>query len=141
MNTVELGEVLGGELQAKFNKSLKRVIENLLDPNTSFKQKRKINIQLVFEQNEERDDVTADIDVTEKLAPQTGLRTHFAIGKDLKTGEVMAEEYGKQVKGQFKINDVAPAVGVGEISVDPDTGEVVERNDNSIVDFRKVVAK
>lgn len=141
MNTVELGEVLGGELQAKFNKSLNRVIENLLDPNTSFKQKRKINISLVFEQNEERDDVTADIDVTEKLAPQTGLRTHFAIGKDLKTGKVVAEEYGKQVKGQLKFNCVAPAVGVGEIPVDPETGEVLEREDNSVVDFRKVVER
>lgn len=141
MNTVELGEVLGGELQAKFNKSLNRVIENLLDPNTSFKQKRKINISLVFEQNEERDDVTADIDVTEKLAPQTGLRTHFAIGKDLKTGEVVAEEYGKQVRGQFKFNDVAPAVGVGEIPVDQSTGEVIENKNNSVVDFRKVAER
>lgn len=140
MNKVELGEVLGGELQAKFNKSLNRVIENLLDPNTSFKQKRKINISLVFEQNEERDDVTADIDVTEKLAPQTSLRTHFAIGKDLKTGEVVAEEYGKQVRGQFKLNDVAPSVGVGEISVDQSTSEVIEKN-NSVVDFRKVAER
>ena len=140
MNTVELGEVLGGELQAKFNKSLNRVIENLLDPNTSFKQKRKITISLVFEQNEERDDVTADIDVTEKLAPQTGLRTHFAIGKDLKTGEVVAEEDGKQGRGQFKFNDVAPAVGVGEIPVDQSTGEVIEKN-NSVVDFRKVAER
>lgn len=140
MNKVELGEVLGGELQAKFNKSLNRVIENLLDPNTSYKQKRKINISLVFEQNEERDDVTADIDVTEKLAPQTSLTTHFAIGKDLKTGEVVAEEYGKQVRGQFKFNDVAPAVGVGEIPVDQSTGEVIEKN-NSVVDFRKVAER
>lgn len=134
MNTVELGEVLGGELQAKFDKSFKRVVENLLDPNTPFKSKRKIEIKLVFEQNEDRDDVRVDIDVSEKLAPQTGLRTNFAIGKDLRTGELVAEEYGKQVRGQFKINDVAPEKGVGEIPVDPNTGEVLESN---IIDLRK----
>ena len=52
----------------------------------------------------------------------------------------MVEEYGKQVRGQLKFNDVAPAVGVGEIPVDQSTGEVIEKN-NSVVDFRKVAER
>lgn len=86
MNKVELSNVVGGALQEKFNKSFERVIDNLQDQNTSFKVKRSITIKLTFEQNEERDDVSVSVDVQEKLAPQTGMKTSFAIGKDLKTG-------------------------------------------------------
>lgn len=141
MNKVELGELIGGALQEKFSKSFERVVENLQDQNTAYKDKRGITIKLVFEQNEDRDDVSVKIDISEKLAAQSGMKTAFSIGKDLRTGELFAEEYGKQVKGQFKFNDVAPTVGVGEISVDPATGEVLENKENSVVDFRKVVEK
>lgn len=39
MNKVELQELVGGALQEKFNKAFENVIENLQDPNTSFKNK------------------------------------------------------------------------------------------------------
>lgn len=101
MNTVELQGLVGGALQEKFNKAFERVIENLQDQNTSFKVKRGITIKLNFAQNEARDDVAVTVDVTEKLAPQAGMKTAFYIGKDLKTGKVYAEEYGKQIRGQM----------------------------------------
>lgn len=135
MDKIELNEIIGGALQEKFQKSFEKVIENLQDKNTSFKAKRKIEIKLVFEQNEERDDVHVDIDVSEKLAPQTGMSTSFSIGKDLKSGELYAEEYGKQVKGQLKFAEVQPEKACGEIPVDMSTGEIIEDN---VIDFRKV---
>lgn len=136
MNNVELGELIGGALQEKFSNSFERVIENLQDQNTPFKDKRKIKIELVFEQNEARDDVSVKIDISEKLAAQSGMKTSFSIGKDLRTGELFAEEYGKQLKGQYVMNSVQQAKGVGEVPVDPATGEVLEKTDN-VVDFRK----
>lgn len=133
MNKVELQGLVGGALQEKFNKAFERVIDNLQDTNTSFKIKRGICINLSFNQNETRDDVSVSIDVTEKLAPQAGLKTSFAIGKDLKTGELFAEEYGKQIKGQMSLNDYAPTEIVEGKVVDTDTGEVLE----NVIDFRK----
>lgn len=131
MNKVELQNLVGGQLQAKFEHAFEKVLENLQDPNTSFKVKRGITIKLDFVQNEKRDDVLVSVDVSEKLAPQAGMKTSFSIGKDLQTGEIYAEEYGKQIKGQMNLFDI----------MDPETGEVIEQNQNidsnKVVDLRK----
>ena len=132
MNTVGLQELVSGALQEKFNKSFERVVENLQDTNTPYKNKREICIKLKFTQNEMRDDVSCEVDVTEKLAPQAGMRTGFCIGKDLKTGEMFAEEYGKQIKGQMAFEDYKEPTCVS--NVDPETGEILEE---TVVDFRK----
>lgn len=144
MNAVGLQELVGGALQEKFNKAFEKVVENLQDINTPYKNKREINIKLKFTQNELRDDVSVEVDVTEKLAPQAGMKTGFAIGKDLATGELFAEEYGKQIKGQMTVaeyeklqQEAAPESGnviVGNV-VDPETGEILEQD--TVVDFRK----
>ena len=136
MNKVELQNLVGGALQEKFSKAFERVIENLQDQNTPFKTKRGITIKLSFEQNETRDDVKVAIDVAEKLAAQAGMQTSFYIGKDLKTGEIFAEEYGKQIRGQMKIESPAETTEP-TITVDPKTGEVIEKALEKVVDFRK----
>ena len=131
MNKVELQNLVGGQLQEKFEHAFEKVLENLQDPNTSFKVKRGITIKLDFVQNEKRDDVLVSVDVSEKLAPQAGMKTSFSIGKDLQTGEIYAEEYGKQIKGQMNLFDI----------MDPETCEVIEQNQNidsnKVVDLRK----
>lgn len=131
MNKVELQNLVGGQLQEKFEHAFEKVLENLQDPNTSFKIKRGITIKLDFVQNEKRDDVLVSVDVSEKLAPQACMKTSFSIGKDLQTGEIYAEEYGKQIKGQMNLFDI----------MDPETGEVIEQNQNidsnKVVDLRK----
>ncbi len=141
MNKVELKDLVGGALQEKFSKAFERVIENLQDQNTSFKVKRAITIKLGFDQNEMRNDVSVSIDVAEKLAPQAGMKTSFYIGKNLKTGELFAEEYGKQIKGQMNIDDVMAEQQTsieGKI-VDTDTGEILEEQPSSkVVDLRAV---
>lgn len=123
MNTIKLQELAGGALKEKFDKSMERVIENLLDKNTSYKVKRGITIKISFEQNEARDDVAMSIDVSEKLAPQASIKTQLGIGKDLRTGDVFIEEYGKQVKGQMSLDDY-----------DEETGEI---KSGEVIDFRK----
>lgn len=144
MNKVELQNIVGGALQEKFERSFERVVENMQDVNTSFRIKRGINIKLSFSQNEMRDEALCDIDVVEKLAPQAAMRTQFAVGKDLRTGELYAEEFGKQIKGQMSINDYVnpepqktePKVEeVNGKTVDTETGEIVT---DTVVDFRKV---
>lgn len=138
MNKVELKDLVGGALQEKFSKSFEKVIENLQDQNTSFKVKRAITIKLSFDQNEARDDVSVSVDVSEKLAPQAGMKTSFYIGKDLKTGEIYAEEYGKQIRGQMSLDDYKQPLQVidGEV-VDTETGEIL-KEENKVIDLRKV---
>lgn len=144
MNKIELQNIVGGALQEKFEKAFEKVVENMQDVNTSFRIKRGINIKLSFSQNEMRDEVLCDIDVVEKLAPQAAMRTQFAVGKDLRTGELYAEEFGKQIKGQMSINDyVDPepqkteqkVEEVNGKTVDTETGEIVT---DTVVDFRNV---
>ena len=143
MKNVELKELVGGALQEQFGKSFEEVIENLQNPNTPYKNSREITIKLKFTQNEKRDDVKCAVQVSTKLAPQAPMETSFAIGKDLKTGELYAEEYGKQIKGQMSIDDYQkeqPQVIEGNV-VDTSTGEIIsEQQYASVVDFRKVNA-
>lgn len=145
MEKVLLEDLIGGALQEKFSKSFERVIENLQNPETSFKAPRAITIQMKFTQNEERDDVKCAITVAEKLAPQASMATSFAIGKDLNTGELYAEEYGKQIKGQMTINDYQkesePVQVVQGDLVNTETGEILEENveNNKVVDLRRTV--
>ena len=133
---VSLEEIMGGGLQEQFTKSFEKVIANLADPNTAFKPCRKINIELKFTQNEARDDVSVSVSVKEKLEAQAPMSTAFMIGKNLKTGEMYAEEYGRhnRLKGQTTID---------EMKVDPATGEVQEeqpKTNASVVDFRRAAS-
>lgn len=134
MNKVELQDLVGGALQETFEKAFAKVIDNLQDVNTAFKPKRGITIKLDFAQNESRDDVKVEISVTEKLAPQCGLSTNFSIARDLRTGELHAEEYGRYIKGQVTVQDYEKTQIVGEEVVDTETGEIVT---DTVVDFRK----
>lgn len=133
MEKVKLQDIVGGALQEQFEKSFARVIENLGDPNTPFKDCRKITIELKFTQNEMRDDVSCAVKVVEKLAPQAPMQTAFVTGRDLRTGEVYAREYGKNVplKGQMTLEEQnAP-------DADPITGEVVDAQKPAVLDLRK----
>ena len=126
MNKVELQSFAGGALQENFQKSLEEVIKNMQNPNTSWKNKRSITIKIAFSQNEDRDDSACEVSVGTTLAPVKPIVTSVAIGKDLTTGEVFAEEYGKQVRGQLTIND---------IKVDSD-GVIQEDLQNNVIDLR-----
>lgn len=137
MEKIELKELVGGALQEQFAKSFEKVIENLQNPNTPYRNSREITIKLKFAQNEKRDDVKCGILVSEKLAPQSPMETGFAIGTDLKTGNVYAVEYGKQVRGQVSMDEVmAPSE-----KVDQETGEIMSEHTGNVVDLRKVASK
>ncbi len=113
-------------------------MENLQNPNTPYKVNREITIKLKFAQNEARDDVKCGILVTEKLAPQAPMETAFSVGKDLRTGEIFATEYGKQCRGQMSMDDVKQPEPV---IVDQETGEVLPESTGNVVDFRNIAAK
>lgn len=126
MSKVNLEEFAGGALQEKFDEAFDKVIQNMLDPNTPWKNKRKITVEVTLEQDEMRQDTAVHVAVVAKLAPVRPVETRMVIGKNLKTGETFAEEYGKQIRGQMSIDDYQ--------EVDPETGEIKEQE--RVVDFR-----
>lgn len=103
---VDLSELAGGELQAKFDREITRVIENMKDPNTPYQEARSVTVKISLKQTELRDDAKVDISVNSKLSGVISAKTNFAMGKDLNTGEVQIQEYGKQIPGQMAFMDI-----------------------------------
>lgn len=134
MEAVELKNIAGGALQAKFNKAMEAVVANLLDPNTPSKDKRKITIEMTFVTDEERTQVASTVSVKQKLAPLHAINTQFGIGKDLKDGGNFIEEYGQHLPGQMALNENVNEQTINGQVVDTDTGEVLE---SKVVDYRK----
>lgn len=137
MEIVKLQEIANGALQENAQKAIEEVVKNMQDPNTPWKNKREVQIKLKFTQNEDRDDCVCNIFVEKKLAPVKPLETKFALAKDLTTGEVFANEYGRGLKGQMKLDDYSPTQVLDGQVIDTDTGEVLE---DTVVDFKKVRA-
>ena len=134
MEAVELKNIAGGALQAKFNKAMEAVVANLLDPNTPSKDKRKITIEMTFVTDEERTQVASTVSVKQKLAPLHPINTQFGIGKDLKDGGNFIEAYGQHLPGQMVLNENVTEQTINGQVVDTDTGEVLE---SKVVDYRK----
>lgn len=111
---VDLSQLAGGTLQEKFDREITRVIENMQDPNTPFGEKRKITINISFVQNEMRDDAKIEISLNSKLAGVISAKTNFAMGKNLENGEVVVNEYGKQIPGQMSFSDMPEPEGKAE---------------------------
>lgn len=139
MAEVNLKEFAGGALQEKFDAAMGKVLENMQDPNTPWKNKRAITVKVTLQQNEDRDDAEVDVSVETKTAPVAPIATRMAIGKDLKTGETFAQEYGKQLRGQMSLKDYQTPQGdlkVDGKTVDRETGEIKEESDGKVVDLR-----
>lgn len=109
---MDLSKLANGAVQEKFQHAFAKVLENLTDPNTPYKNKRSIELKLQFEQNEDRDDVKCSISVNTKLAPVHPVKTSFGVFKDLKEGTVKAEEYGSQLRGQTHLPANKKVVGI-----------------------------
>ena len=135
---ISLHDVAGGALQEKVNQAFEQVMKNMQDPNTPWKNKRKINLTLTFIQNEDRTDCTCDISVDAKLAAVKPVSTKFCTEKDVSTGEIFAQEYGPGIRGQMSFEDVEQhtedkTVEIDGNIVDTETGEIVK---DSVIDLR-----
>ena len=137
MSRVNLETFAGGALQEKFDDAMEKILVNMTDPNTPWKNKRKIIVEVSFEQNEDRDDSSVNVSVVPKLAPVKPVSTRMSIGKDLATGEVFAEEYGSQCRGQMNIEGYLEQKEQEsrEESVDLETGEIKE--ETKVINLRQ----
>ena len=111
-NMINLEEFADGALAEKVNMALREVLANITDPNTDWKIKRKLTLDISFSAGEDRELAMLDIVAKTKLAPAKPLSSKIVIGTDGKGG-ILASEYKKQVPGQSVMR------------VDEETGEVI----------------
>ena len=139
MQHINLEQFAGGAFTAQINRELKKVAENIQDPNTDATAKRKITVVMEFKPNESRDFVTTGVQAKATLAPALGAVTAFNVGTDLKTGEVQAAEIGKQLPGQMAmvLEDTGDEEDPMVRTVDPSTGEFYETPASNVIDLRK----
>lgn len=130
---VKLGELDEGALQERFEYEMKKVIENISDPNTDFKKKRKITIDLEITTDEYRDQIYIEHEVKSKLTPREKRTTKALINVDME-GNVIANELKSGEKGQMYFD-------ADDSTLKDDTGKPVEQiesesKDTAILDFR-----
>jgi hypothetical protein len=101
-----------GALAEKIRDALAAVIENIADPNTNYKTKRKLNISLSFIPDEKRELAEVAMEVKPTLAPTMPAKTRVFIDKD-RSGKVVCAEYRHGIPGQMAmITDDAGAVKI-----------------------------
>lgn len=109
---INLESLADGAVSEKVNIALKEVLANIADPNTEWKTKRKLTVDITFVAQEDRELALLDIQTKTKLAPPKSVGTKIIIGTDGKGG-VIASEFGKQLPGQSVMR------------VDQSTGEIL----------------
>lgn len=115
---INLDNFANGALAERFNIALKEVLENLQDPNTDYKKRRKLTMDLTFITNESREITSVDIVAKTKLSPAKPITTSLLMDISA-NGEVIASEFKKQIPGQVVM------------TVDKDTGEVKSTEENT----------
>ncbi len=126
---INLETLADGALAEKVNVALKEVLTNIADPNTEWKTKRKLTVDITFVAQEDRELALLDIQTKTKLAPKKSVGTKIIIGTDGKGG-IIASEFGKQIPGQSTMR------------VDEETGEILttaeEKEQESEVDLKGI---
>ena len=102
-----LDELMDGSLTERFNYELRRVLENVFDPNTDPKKKRAIAINISIAPNEKRDAAEFKVEVKSTLAPPVPNAQTVFLSKDEQTGAVTATEITNQTPGQMNMEGQA----------------------------------
>ncbi len=129
-----LATICGGAVQEKVDRALERVSQNILDPNTDAGKKRTITLKITLKPDEDdREDVVVNADVTYTLAPEIGVQTQFYVNKDLTNGRVTVMEHKKgEIKGQLDFSDI----GMEKEPLEDETEET-EEEQAEVLDFRR----
>lgn len=121
-----LSELANGAIQEKLDGELKKVFENIHDPNTKAEDKRTVTIKLEFVPDENRQTVKVNSNISIKLANVKDVSMTVLTGKNLTNGKIEAKELKSTVPGQTYLDpdDLTQKTDVG-VPVD-----VIEREMN-----------
>lgn len=89
-----------GAIQERIDYEMAKVIDNILDPNTSTKKKRKLTLTMELQPDDNRQTVFVNCTAKSALCPTNPVSTSLYITGDGATGEVVAVETVPNVPGQ-----------------------------------------
>lgn len=128
---LNLSELSDGAVQEKIDREVKKVLQNILDPNTDFDKARTVTVTISMKANEQRNSLTTDVSVKSKLAPQKSIATTVLVGRDDNTGQIQAAELLSNAPGQTFID-------MNDGVLKTDTGTPIDDIDDSgVIDFNK----
>lgn len=119
--TFSIDTLAGGAVKERLSQAIQEVMENIADPNTPWKDKRKVTLEITLSTKEDREMIDFDVIAKTKLAPRTPVHTTFIMDRNL-DGEIFASEYKKQLPGQTAIkviNETGEIVTTGETKDEP----------------------
>lgn len=88
---MDLSKLAEGAVQERFDIEFQKVLDNILDQNTSVKAKRKLQLTLTFATDEGREIALVTVDAKSTLAPATGIATKFLMDRDSRGHAIGAE--------------------------------------------------
>ena len=100
LNLANIGD---GAAMEMFDLELRRILKNIMDPNTEPKAHREIVLKVKFRPDEERDLAAVDVAVSSKLAGSRAFLTRVIFGKDHR-GRVEAREFETGQQSLFENN-------------------------------------
>jgi hypothetical protein len=109
---VTLTSIANGAAMELFDHELKRVIENIMDPNTDAEAKRAITIKIVIAPDDNRNIGFASVEVSSKLSGVKPVSSTMYFGK--KDGELVAVQNNFTQPGIFdkEKSNIQPLVAV-----------------------------
>lgn len=123
----KLSEIAHGAVQVKLDRAMTAVAQNILDPNTTAKAKRKVIITITIAPDETRSTAQIEVGTKTTLAPEESVATTALLGQQ--NSEVVLNELKSGVPGQTYIDEN------GELKTD--TGELVDAVENKVIDLQK----
>lgn len=96
-------EMARGAILERVDREAMRIAENIEDPNTDYKAKRKIQITLVFKASADRETVQMETGVKTTLAPMMPVSTSLYMVRD-DNDEPMIVEAVRQTPGQLDMD-------------------------------------
>lgn len=115
---VNLNEFAEGALAERFNEELRKVLDNIADPNTDPSKNRTVTITVQLHGDDQRDIVNASVIAKSKLLHAKEVQTKLLMDADGE-GNVVGRELKSGIKGQTYLDD--------NMELREDTGEKVHK--------------
>lgn len=100
---INLSNFADGAVAERFDHELRKLLENIADPNTDAKKARKLTLTLTLKADDKRDIAAVSIQAKSTIAPAKDIETKIIMDYDNK-GKVTGAELKSGVKGQGYID-------------------------------------
>jgi hypothetical protein len=119
--SIDLNTFANGALAERANEELQKILENIADPNTDGKKKRKLTLTITLAADNKRDVIMTNVTAKSTLAPAEPIEAKILMDLD-NDGKVTGAELKSGIKGQTY--------------VDVETGEIKEDIGTKIYNFK-----